>query len=50
MDYYDTDATCTCTTCLSMYDIWNIQEESADITLDTSYLHMVKDAKGIMTQ
>lgn len=50
MDYYAEDATCACVNCMRIYDIWNICEESADITLDVSYFYIVEDAKGLMIQ
>lgn len=50
MDYYEEDATCACVNCMKIYDVWNITEEAAFMTLDTSYFHLSEDAKGIMVQ
>lgn len=50
MDYYAYDATCTCVTCLVIYDVWNMGEATAEITMDTSYKHLIKNAKQIEVQ
>ena len=45
MDYYAHDATCTCTECMILYDVWDIGKTSANITPDNSWLYLIKGAE-----